>query len=178
MTIRETFHKLIGYKFKNDEGHVKTAYLDTYFHKYRNKSDTSDYTLHQHAFLQFSLYFVNHPVRFTQAQLEKIFQYLTPDVMQRLKYYTQDILNIIHDFAAGSSYVHIFISQVLQKYNMLISNLEYLKQKLDNVKPFLLPTIRYHYPSPIHSYQSREKVLTHKKGHRGFVVDYEYKTYW
>lgn len=175
--IRQKFHKLISYKFKNDENQVKTAYLDTYFRNYQNKSGTETYTLHQHAFLQFANYFMDHPVRFTQAQLEIIFQHLTSDAMRILNYYTQDIINIIRDYTE-SSYISIFISQILQKYNNTIYSLEQLKNKLDSIKPLQLPAIRYHYPKPIHSYQYRQKVLTHKKGHRGFVSEYEYYTYW
>lgn len=175
--IKQKFHKLISYRFKNDENLVKTAYLDTYFREYENKSGTGTYTLHQHAFLQFANYFIEHPIRFTQAQLEIIFQYLTSEAIKILNYYNQDIIRIINDYTE-SAYIHIFISQILQKYNNTIYSLEQLFDKLQNIKIYLLPTIRHHYPKPIHSYQYREKVLTHKKGHRGFVSDYDYYTYW
>lgn len=177
-TIRETFHKLIRYKFKNDFGHVRISYLDTYFLKYKTQS-TSEYSLHQSALEHFMQQYVTHPPKFKLAHIVELFTSTHVDLVRKiLTQYRLDVLQIIYEYVPNSSYVHIFLNQILQKYNSTILSLEALQASLNKVKPFLLPTIRYHYPSPIHPYQSREKVLTHKKGHRGFVSEYEYKTYW
>lgn len=178
MEIRDIFHKLISYKFKNDDGHVKTAYLDTYFRDYDGRSGTYDYDLHQLAFLQFANYFIKHPLRFTRPQLQKIFHHLTNEAIEILFFYTMDIRKTIDDYNPRSSNVHIFIDEVLEKYNRRILDLEYLKNKLDKFTMVLLPSTQYHYPKPIHPYTYREKVITHRKGHRGFVSEYQYQTYW
>lgn len=178
MEIRDTFHKLISYKFKNDNGVVRTAYLDTYFRDYDGRSGTYDYDLHQLAFLQFANYFIKHPLRFTRPQLQKIYQHLTNKAIEILFFYTIDIRTIIDDYNPRASYVHIFIDQVLQKYNRTIIDLEDLKRKLDNLPIMYIPTIRYQYPNPIHPYTHRAKILTHRKGHRGFVSEYQYTNYW
>lgn len=185
MSIRNTFHNLISYKFKNNRNQVKTAYLDTYFNRYVNKSNTYDYTLHQRVLFQFANSFntrsniksLLHP-----KLLQNLFQDKWELAVKILNYYIDDIMKILADLTP-SSYPHILIDQILQKYNSTILSLEVIQPQIELRQPNLddlehFVETKYQSPKPILSYSSRSPILTHRKGHRGFVRDFEYHYYW
>lgn len=186
MSIRQIFHKLIAYRFRNDQNKVRTAYLDTYFTKYVNKSSTYDYILHDKVMIQFAKNFIRYHDKpmFKRELVMRLFSDHLNDFIDAMNYYFGEVFKIINDYASGSSDPHIFINQILQKYNDTIYKLERIPQlplrHIDASKiKFEFPVeTKYQPPKPILSYSSRSPILTHRKGHRGFVRDYEYYHYW
>lgn len=185
MSIRQIFRNLISYKFKNERNQVKTAYLDHYFVKFANKSNTYDYTLHKRVLYQFANTFntkSNIKSLLHSKMLQSIFLDKWQIAIEILEDYVYQIHTILNDLT-GSSNPHIFISQILQKYNNCILSLEAIQPHIEP-KPVNLDKLerfveyKYQPPKPILPYYSRYPVLTHRKGHRGFVRDYEYQQHW
>lgn len=101
-----------------------------------------------------------------------------------LNYYIDDVTKILNDLSE-SSYPHIFHQQIMDKYNRTILSLEAIQPSIQlhhidakNIKFEYPVEYKYQPPKPIQPYIYRNPVLTHKKGHRGFVRDFEYYHYW
>lgn len=187
MSIRQIFHNLISYQFQNQHGQVRTAYLDQYFNKYKGKSDTDDYTLHKRVLFQFANTFFsrkNIKSLFHKDLLKSLFQKNMNVAINILTYYIDDVTKILNDLSE-SSYPHIFHQQIMDRYNRTILSLEAIQPQIQlhhidakNIKFEYPVEYRYQPPKPIQPYTYRNLVLTHMKGHRGFVRDYEYYHYW
>lgn len=191
--LKSQFHFMLAYRFQNERGFVKTAWLDTFDRKFKNKSGTQTYTLYtrvasQYYNYQIGLTYSNSQTnRINDILLKLLESYnLKPDFTDAiLRIITVDYLNKFNDSNRRYSdslyepltYIHYQIDDFNKFINSLagVLNMDFVYPKPRQINIALSKNIN---PPIIHPWHERIPILTHKKGYRGFVRDYDYITHW
>lgn len=193
--VYEHFHYLLSYQFRavgRDDRHpVRTAYLDTYFNKFQNgyKSthDTHKWPLRRNAL---RLYF-NQKWRYDTRKDRHLTHIQDPEkrnALNRLLYDFKVYINTMgRDFfryvdLENDTNVEIYYEQIMQRFHSLIDHIHreriYEPITRTNIEPRQVALTK-NMPVPIiHPWVERVPILTHRKGHRGFVKDFEYVHHW
>lgn len=188
---------MLAYRFQNERGLVKTAWLDTFDSKFKNKSGTQTYTIYTRVANQYYNYHM------TLLESDSIPKRIDSVISRLLETYTfnpgQDeiLMNI-----AISSYVDKYNDNNNKFHNDLYTPLNYIRYQIHDFNHFIhtlseILNMSFMYPSPrpintfigyaetkkinpsiIHPYYVRTPILTHRKGYRGFVRDYQMDIYW
>ena len=190
--VKSYFHYLIGFKFKNESNHVKTAYLDTYNANFKHGSTVDTYNIHEKVFLKFASYFVQ---KFTSVILTrklnndrkfesflKINNLNTGLLFSYINYITfvMDIINDYDEYNLNSHGILECIRQIINHYNVFIETAQKYKMPdykipvyLPDVKPFYHTLTReYHRPLYSQVWSSFEPSTMIFKGPGYLVTDY------
>ena len=189
--VKSQFRFMLAYRFKNEHGFVKTAWLDTFDIRFKNKSGTQTYTLYQRVASQYYNYQITLTYSNSQSNrinsiIKKLLQSYTfkPGFTQfMLKIVVEDYLNKFNDsnkkYSENNYEPLIYIRYQLDDFNKFVKDLgDILNFKLIYPQPRHFIETKNINPKPIETWYERNPIITHRKGYRGFVRDYEYIAHW
>lgn len=189
--LKSQFRFMLAYRFRNQHGFVRTAWLDTFDRNFKNKSGTETYTLYQRVANQY----FNYQMTLIESD-------------SALKRINSVIQKLLQSYAINQDYnevlINITINDYLKKYNDSNNRfhnnsyepLIYIRYQIDDFNHFIknlsgllnlnifypvprhFTEIKKVIPKPIETWYERTPILTHRKGYRGFVKDYEYVAHW
>lgn len=161
---------LLNYQFKNSSGLIRTCNLEVVYNKFKNKSNIN--AVYYLAFNQWANSFKNKVDYFTShfnkvdIVFVKCFLRFLKDIKYLFVYSKGSISN--------SELAKEDIATIIKKYHQAFDSYpEYIPPLIDSDK-VPMPVIQKEIKILYHSYIERIPYLTHKKGYRGFVREYDY----
>lgn len=185
-TLYRNFHYLLSYVFRSKEGHVRTAYLDTFFRKYEDDQSGSVRDKHwyfirrtalhyyfQRMFYQYNTKFDKHITKYSGKFFWELNKCLY-DFKTRINQIGRDYYKYN---AQADSDVEEYYRQIFFHFNNLIDHLTRFKRDLDsqyitfkNIQPrHFTSTGYYHMPPPAPLPEYRRPVFVPYHG-----IQYEY----
>lgn len=189
--IKSHFRFLISYRFQNNFGHVRTCWLDTFDRRFHGRSGTQTYTIYQRVASQYYNYQMGligddsilNKINSVVARLLEMFP-INPDFEEYM--IRQSVVDFLQKYNENnqrySTHFYeplVYINYQLTDFNRFVASLSHLIDTRFQI-PLLhhFQDIKSISPPVIHPWIERTPILTHKKGHRGFVKDYGYWTHW
>lgn len=196
--LKSQFHFMLAYRFQsNRPGHVRTAWLDTFDRNFKTKSGSETYTIYKRVAEQY----FNYQMKILQSEsvanrLKSVINHLLESYTIKPDFTKSFIHSLIYDYLNkyGDSHERyrdnryeplIYIRYQVDDFNHFISNLSgVLNLSFTYPQPRPITTLTKYAetknitPPVIHPWYERTPTLTHKKGYRGFVRDYDYLYHW
>lgn len=189
----DQFHFMLAYRFQNARGRVRTSWLDIFDRRFRGGSGTHTYTIYQRVARQYYNY------QMTLIE-QRDFTPRIGEVLERLlqTYPIRTDFNEFLVYQLANEYIRQFNDNNERYNNNQYTPYHYIRQQIEDYNQFIrrlsgfldlafpipvprqieLVETKNIIPKPIQMWYERNPILTHRKGYRGFVKDYEYRTHW
>ena len=161
-------YNLLSYQFRNERGFVKTANLEDVYNKFKNKSHIN--AIYYKSLIQWMNSFLKKVEKLNDECKNIIF-------MRQLDKFVNNVwwfLRYDHGDLNDGSKSKEDIYRVIHEYHLAF---DLPDVKLIDSDKVPMPVIQKEIKLVYQEWIERIPYLTYKKGHRGFVRDYDYRYY-